>query len=191
MTDEQEHKERPKPRVVDKRVSSRPEAAGGPSPSAAVLGGTADAAAPPAEAAPRDVPSSLSESEHGSSRREPPQEVDARSAAASEDRDRRDGPAHEVWTPEQEEEMRAMAQHIAETPSLEWVLNTAVTLANVAGTKLDLGAVADAQLAIDGLGVLIEGLGPRLGTAEAPLRQTLAQLRMAYAEMVAPPPATP
>ncbi|MEA2453543.1 MAG: hypothetical protein QOG04_2253 [Actinomycetota bacterium] len=84
-----------------------------------------------------------------------------------------------------------MAQHIAETPSLEWVLNTAVTLANVAGTKLDLGAVADAQLAIDGLGVLIEGLGPRLGTAEAPLRQTLAQLRMAYAEMVAPPPATP
>lgn len=87
--------------------------------------------------------------------------------------------------------MRAMAQQIAETPSIEWVLNTAVTLANVAGTKLDLGAVADAQLAIDALGAIVETLGPRLGTAESPLRQTLAQLRMAYAEMVAPPPANP
>ena len=84
--------------------------------------------------------------------------------------------------------MRAMAQQIAETPSRDWVLNTAVTLANVAGTKLDLGAVADAQLAIDALGALVETLGPRLGEAEAPLRQTLAQLRMAYAQMVAPPP---
>ncbi|MEA2516714.1 MAG: hypothetical protein QOG16_552 [Actinomycetota bacterium] len=85
--------------------------------------------------------------------------------------------------------MRAMAQHIAETPSLEWVLNTAVTLANVAGTKLDLGAVADAQLAIDALGALIDGLAGRFGDAEAPLRQTLAQLRMAYAQMVVPPAA--
>ena len=87
--------------------------------------------------------------------------------------------------------MRAMAQHIAETPSLEWVLNTAVTLANVAGTKMDLGAVADAQMAIDALGALVDGLGNRLGTAEAPLRQTLAQLRMAYAEMIVPPPPAP
>ena len=93
-----------------------------------------------------------------------------------------------MWTPEQEAEMRAMAQQIAETPSIEWVLNTAVTLANVAGTKLDLGAVADAQLAIDALGAIVDTLGPRLGTAESPLRQTLAQLRMAYAEMVVPPP---
>ena len=81
-----------------------------------------------------------------------------------------------------------MAQQIAETPSKEWVLNTAVTLANVAGTKLDLGAVADAQLAIDALGAIVETLGARLGEAEAPLRQTLAQLRMAYAQMVVPPP---
>ena len=87
--------------------------------------------------------------------------------------------------------MRAMAQQIAETPSFEWVVQTAVTLANVAGTKLDLGATADAQLAIDALGALINGLGSRLGTAETPLRQTLAQLQMAYAEMAAPPPVVP
>lgn len=81
-----------------------------------------------------------------------------------------------------------MAQQIAETPSLEWVVNTAVTLANVAGTKLDLGATADAQLAIDALAALVNALGPRLQQVETPLRQTLAQLQMAYAERAAPPP---
>ncbi len=83
-----------------------------------------------------------------------------------------------------------MAQQIAETPSLEWVVNTAVTLANVAGTKLDLGATADAQLAIDALAALVNGLGPRLQQVETPLRQTLAQLQMAYAERATPPPPT-
>ena len=86
--------------------------------------------------------------------------------------------------------MRAVAQQIVETPSFDWVVNTAVTLANVAGTKLDAGAVADAQLAIDGLAAIVNGLGPKLGSAETPLRQTLAQLQMAYAQMVAPPPVT-
>jgi hypothetical protein len=92
-----------------------------------------------------------------------------------------------VWTPEEEERARQIAQEIAETPSFEWVVNTAVTLANVAGTKLDLGAVADAQLAIDALGGILDAVGGRLQGAEAPLRQTLAQLRLAYAERVAPP----
>jgi hypothetical protein len=81
-----------------------------------------------------------------------------------------------------------MAQQIVETPSLEWVVNTAVTLANVAGTKLDAGAVADARLAVDALAALVNGLGSQLAQAEAPLRQTLAQLQLAYAENAAPPP---
>ena len=84
--------------------------------------------------------------------------------------------------------MRRVAQQIAETPSLDWVVNTAVTLANVAGTKLDLGAVDDARLAVDALAALVTGLGSQLGQAEAPLRQTVAQLQMAYAEQVTPPP---
>jgi hypothetical protein len=175
MEDEQEHKERPRPRVVDKRVSARGDA-------------PAEPAAPP---------------ESDPSRREPPQPIDAaeppnRSEPASigEDRDRRDDPTQapsggQVWTPQQEEEMRQVAKQIAETPSLEWVVNTAVTLANVAGTKLDLGAVADAQMAIDALAALVNGLGPRLAQAEAPLRQTLAQLQMAYADAVPPPGTVP
>lgn len=87
-----------------------------------------------------------------------------------------------MWTPEQEAEARKIAEEIASRPSLDWVLNTAVTLANVAGTKLELGAADDARLAIDALAALVNGLGAELQGAEAPLRQTLAQLQMAYAQ---------
>jgi hypothetical protein len=95
-----------------------------------------------------------------------------------------------VWTPEQEEQARRMVEEIVRTPSLDWVLNAAVNLANVAGTKIEMGAAADAQLAIDALAALVSGLTGRLDDAEAPLKQTLAQLQMAYADRVSrvPPP---
>ena len=94
----------------------------------------------------------------------------------------------QVWTPEQEAEARAFVEEIAQRPSLEWVVNTAVTLANVAGTKLDLGQTADAQLAIDALAAIVEKLGSRLEQTEAPLKQTLAQLQLAYAQRAMQPP---
>lgn len=197
MDEEQEHKERPRPRVVDKRVSARPASEQDDS-----------------RRAPPQAPGAAL-SEQDTSRRAPPQASDtaptraepeaqdkvtqavlgaedrARSDVSAQEAEDRAGSAtspQEVWTPQQEEEMRRVAQQIAETPSLDWVANTAITLANVAGTKLDLGATADAQLAIDALAALVNGLGPRLAEAETPLRQTLAQLQMAYAERVAPPP---
>jgi hypothetical protein len=97
--------------------------------------------------------------------------------------------AERVWTPEQEAEAKKMAQEIAQTPSFEWVVNAAVTLANVAATKLELGAGEDAQLAIDALAGLINSVGPRLEQAESPLRQTLAQLQLAYAQRLTGPAA--
>lgn len=84
-----------------------------------------------------------------------------------------------------------MAKEIAERPSEDWVLNVAVTLANVAGAKLDMGLAEDARLAIDAFEALVNSIGPRLEGAEQPLKQTLAQLQMAYAQTVAAPPATP
>ncbi len=93
-----------------------------------------------------------------------------------------------VWTPEQEDEARRMAEEMARIPSGEWLINVSVTLANAAGTKLNAGMVDDAGLAIDALAALVEKVGPQLGDAEAPLRQTLAQLQMAYAQMAAGPP---
>jgi hypothetical protein len=93
-----------------------------------------------------------------------------------------------VWTPEQEAEARRIVDEIARTPSLEWVLQSAVNLANVAGTKIETGAVEDASLAIDALAALINGLPGKLGDAETPLRQTLAQLQLAYSQRAAPGP---
>ena len=81
-----------------------------------------------------------------------------------------------------------MAEEIAATPSIEWVVNTAVSLANIAATKLDLGKAADASLPIDALAGILDKVGDKLGNVEKPLRQTLAQLQMAFAERAATPP---
>ncbi|MDQ4144084.1 MAG: hypothetical protein M3198_10140 [Actinomycetota bacterium] len=84
-----------------------------------------------------------------------------------------------------------MARELAERPSSDWVLNIAVTLANVAGAKIEVGVPEDARLAIDTLEAIVNSVATQLGGAEAPLRQTLAQLQIAYAQSVQPPPATP
>jgi hypothetical protein len=160
MRDDQEEQQgdRPRPKVVDKRISARAPAPG-PAPAAPVE------PPPTAEATVGSVPESASEAA-------PPQGP----------------PGERVWTPEQEAEARRMAEEIAATPSLEWVVNVAATLANVAGTKLDLGAAADAQLAIDALAGVLSSVGTRLGGAERPLRQLLADLQLAYAQRATAPP---
>jgi len=160
MTEEEERPKRPQFRVVDKRISARGDA---PAPAQV----PAPAAAAPDPTPPPSTPA-------------PPSQQEPGAAAAPQA-----GPAAEgepIWTPEQEAEAQRMIQEIGQRPSLDWVLNSAVTLANVAGTKLDLGQTADAQIAIDALAAIVEKLGPRFGQAEAPLRQTLAQLQLAYAE---------
>jgi len=91
-------------------------------------------------------------------------------------------PAEQVWTPEQEAEARRVADEIVKTPGPDWVINVAVTLANVAGVKLEAGELSDAGLVIDALAAVVNATGPRLGDAEAPLRRTLAQLQLGFAE---------
>jgi hypothetical protein len=154
---EEQQGERRRPKVVDKRISAR-------------------AATPPAAEPSSDpAPEATAEVTVGSVP-EPPSESPPPEA-----------PQPRVWTPEEEAEARKMAEEIARTPSIEWVINTAATLGNVAGTKLDLGAAADAQLAIDALAGIVNAVGPRLGGAERPIRQLLAELRLAYAQSMAPP----
>lgn len=154
-------------RVVDKRISARSD-----SPSETPDTG----AAPPPEEPPPTTPPPTPPEPVGPEN--PPDTAEAAGEREGEN----------IWTPEQEAEAQAFVQEIAQRPSLEWVVNTAVTLANVAGTKLDLGRTADAQLAIDALAALVERLGSRLDQAEAPLRQTLAQLQLAYAQRATQPP---
>lgn len=175
-------------RVVDKRISARTDA-----PAETSEGG---AEAPPRQPGPSEHPETPPPSPPEQS---PDPSAPERAAAEPAQAPPR-GPAapgapggdENIWTPEQEAEARAFVEEIAQRPSLEWVVNAAVTLANVAGTKLDLGRTADAQLAIDALAAVVEKLGGRLDQAEAPLRQTLAQLQVAYAQRASqPPPATP
>lgn len=138
----EEQQEKPRPRVVDKRVSAR--------------------GAEPASETSRTEP--------------PPAE------SASGERREEQPPAGQVWTPEQEAEAQRVADEIVKTPGRDWVINVAVTLANVAGVKLDAGELSDASLVIDTLAGVIDATGPRLGDAEAPLRRTLAQLQLGFAE---------
>ena len=169
MSEEEEQPKRPEFRVVDKRISARGDAPSVTEPPPTEPVQPEPTPPPPTPAAP-DAP---------------PPSAAARDVTA---------PAAEepIWTPEQEAEAQRFIQEIGQRPSLDWVLNSAVTLANVAGTKLDLGQTADAQMAIDALAALVDKLGSRFGQAEAPLRQTLAQLQLAYAERsIAPPPGTP
>ena len=175
MRDEEREEEgRQRPRVVDKRISARgadidppPQAPAPPEQTPAPEGSTPDTAPP--EPTP-DAPAS---------------------EAPSEPVDLGDPRVSQVWTPEQEAEARRIAQEIAETPSLDWVINTAVTLANVAATKIELGDPTDAGLAIDALAGMVNSLAGKLSDAEAPLRQTLAQLQMAYAERAMGGPPAP
>jgi hypothetical protein len=68
----------------------------------------------------------------------------------------------------------------------------AVVLANHAMGIYELAAIhltasepqlAEASLAIDALGTLVDGLAGRLGEAEPTLREALTQLRSAYVEV--------
>lgn len=165
MSEEEEQRKRPEFRVVDKRISARGDS-------------------PPASPAPADeLPGTEPAPSPAAPEPQSPQQPAPPQAASPPQEATPAGPEGDpIWTPEQEAEAQRFIQEIGQRPSLDWVLNTAVTLANVAGTKLDLGQVADAQVAIDALAALVDKLGSRFGQAEAPLRQTLAQLQLAYAE---------
>jgi hypothetical protein len=151
---EEEEQERPRPKIVDKRISAGGHT-GKPQQSE------------PATPQPRPIEEPRDPAEGGAT----PGESTA-----------------PVWTPEQEAEAKRIVDEIVRTPSLDWVVHSAVNLANVAGTKIETGAVEDAALAIDALAALITGLQGKLGEAETPLRQTLAQLQLAYSQRAAPPP---
>ena len=155
-----------RPRVVDKRVSAR---------------GTGAEATPPAPSPPESTPSAP--------RSGAPEPLSTPATPAPPPGEQPPDAEH-LWTPEQEEQARRLAQEIRDTPSADWVLNTAVTLVNVAATKLDAGLTGEAQLAIDALAGMVGSVAPRLGDAGSALRQTVAQLQMAYAQS-APPPTTP
>jgi hypothetical protein len=86
------------------------------------------------------------------------------------------------------EELRRVRAELAGTPVADLVANHAIGLWQLAVLHLtpeEGGPVRldEAGLAIDAMAALVEGLGDRLGESAQPLREALAQLRMAFVQM--------
>jgi hypothetical protein len=81
-------------------------------------------------------------------------------------------------------ELAAMQEQMLRTPATVVVANHCIGLIELAALHLgqDPPHLADAQVAIDALAGVLDALGPRMGENEAPLRQALTQMRMAFVE---------
>jgi Domain of unknown function (DUF1844) len=100
----------------------------------------------------------------------------------------RPGTADEVTEEEAREQLRQLREQLAATPVADIVANHAIGLWELAVLHLsppegETPDLQEAQLAIDAMGTLVEGLGDRLGRHEQPLRDALSQLRLAFVEM--------
>jgi hypothetical protein len=119
----------------------------------------------------------------GGSPGEPGRDGDAGDAGDDQD-DSRPGPMTEA---ELEAQMEQLRNELADTPAAMVVANHCFGLFQLAALHLSLQPpkLPEAQLAIDALGALIEGLAGRLGEEEVQLREGLAQLRMAFVQIKA------
>lgn len=82
-------------------------------------------------------------------------------------------------------EMTELRQQLAATPVEVVVANHCFGLFELAALHLSLQPpnLTEAQLAIDGLAALVEGLAGRLGQPEAQLLEALTQLRLAFVQI--------
>jgi hypothetical protein len=84
-------------------------------------------------------------------------------------------------------EIAALQRELAEAPAAVVITNHCVGLFQLAALHLNQQPPKfdDAQLAIDALAAVVEGLGSRLGEDEPTLRDALAQIRLAYVQLKA------
>jgi hypothetical protein len=84
--------------------------------------------------------------------------------------------------------MREMLTRLAETPVEAIVTQFAVELQEITVLHLGLSAerpesLAQASIALDAMGAMVDALGDRLGPNAEPLRQAVAALRLGYVEV--------
>ena len=84
-----------------------------------------------------------------------------------------------------EAELAEVQQQLLETPASVIIANHCIGLFQLAALHLNHqpANLVDSQLAIDALGAIVEGLGDRLGKDEEPLRDALAQIRLAFVQI--------
>lgn len=88
-------------------------------------------------------------------------------------------------TEEQLEQMRQLEEKLAQTPAAVVVANHAYGLFELAALHLGRRPpnFEQAQLAIDAMGALVDGLGDRLGDHARQLQEGLTQLRLAFVQV--------
>jgi len=81
--------------------------------------------------------------------------------------------------------MAEVQRELLQTPAVVVIANHCIGLFQLAALHLDQEQpnLPQAQLAIDALGAIVEGLGERLGDDEGPLRDALTSLRLAFVEV--------
>jgi hypothetical protein len=81
--------------------------------------------------------------------------------------------------------MDELRRQLADAPAEVVVANHCYGLFELAAVYLsqEPPLFPQAQLAIDGLASLVDGLGSRLGEAHAPLKEALAQVRLVYVQL--------
>ena len=86
---------------------------------------------------------------------------------------------------ELEAELADVQRQLLETPASVIIANHCIGLFQLAALHLNHqpANLVDSQLAIDALGAIVEGLGDRLGKDEEPLRDALAQIRLAFVQI--------
>jgi hypothetical protein len=87
-----------------------------------------------------------------------------------------------------EEELRRVRAEIASTPAVDIVANHAIGLWQLAVLHLNpeegrTVQLAEAAVAIDAMGGIVDALGDRLGEHARALRDAVTQLRLAYVEI--------
>ena len=94
------------------------------------------------------------------------------------------GPESEA---ELEARMNELRRQLSETPASVVIANHCFGLFELAALHLSLQPpqLDEAQLAIDALGAIVDGLAGRLGQEEETVKDGLAQLRLAYVQLKA------
>ncbi len=84
-------------------------------------------------------------------------------------------------------EVEALRERLAETPAETVLANHCYGLFELGAIYLSANPALlhEAKLAIDAFGLLVDGLGDRLGEASGPLRDALAQIRLGYVQVEA------
>ena len=100
-------------------------------------------------------------------------------------RDDLDEPAGEEIDEETAARLQDLTEQLARTPASIVVANHVMGLFELAALHLSQRPpnLSQAQLAIDAMAAVVEGLGGRLEQSEATLKEALAQIRLAYVQL--------